>query len=253
MTRTTRLLALGAALAVVYALPMPAQDPTVRPVEPARSAIPSLVVQGTGQVEVDPDQAVVRLGVVAQDPSARAAQEKANKVIAALLAAVRELGVDPKQVQTSALNLNPLYAPVRPEDGREPQEPRISGYQAYSTVAVRLDELDLVGRVVDAGLAAGANQIEGVTFGLRDEGAARERALEAAVRQARGKAQAIAKALGVGLQEVLEVVEGGAGIVEPIFDKRMAMESFAANSQTPVAPGQVVIDARVSVRWRIGS
>jgi uncharacterized protein YggE len=253
MKRTARLLALCAALAVVYALPMTAQAPTVRP-DSDRPLIPNLVVQGQGQVEVDPDQAVVRLGVVAQDPSARAAQERANKVINALLAAVRELGVDAKQVQTSALNLNPIYAPVRPEDGsRVPQEPRIVGYQAYSTVSVRLDDLDLVGRVVDAGLAAGANQIEGVTFGLKDEGAARERALDAAVRQARGKAQVMASALGVRLQEVLEVVEGGAGIVEPIFDKRMAMEALSAPSQTPVAPGQVSIDARVTVRWRIGS
>lgn len=236
---------------------MQAQDPADRSSHPPpppgtdRSLVPNLVVQGTGQAEADPDQAVVRLGVVAQDASARTAQERANKVINALVTAVRGLGVDAKQVQTSALNLNPIYAQGRP-DGSGQQEPRITGYQAYSTVSVRLEKLDLVGQVVDAGLAAGANQVEGVTFGLKDDQRARAEALEAAVRQARAKAQVIAAALGVRLGEVLEVVEGGAGTVTPIFEKRMSM-AMDAQSATPVSPGQVAVDAQVTVRWRIGS
>ncbi|HYH47284.1 MAG TPA: SIMPL domain-containing protein [Thermoanaerobaculia bacterium] len=256
MTRANRFLALGFALALLYAAPMQAQDidRTIHPPpQPAsdRSLVPNLVVQGTGQAEADPDQAVVRLGVVAQDASARTAQERANQVINALVTAVRGLGVDAKQVQTSALNLNPIYAQGRP-DGSGQQEPRITGYQAYSTVSVRLDKLDLVGQVVDAGLAAGANQVEGVTFGLKDDQKARAEALEAAVRQARAKAQVIAAALGVRLGEVLEVVEGGAGAVTPIFEKRMSM-AMDAQSATPVSPGQVAVDAQVTVRWRIGS
>jgi uncharacterized protein len=255
MKRAHRILALGFALALLYAPSMQAQDDrTVHPHPPPthdRSLVPNLVVQGTGQAEADPDQAVVRLGVVAQDASARTAQERANKVINALVTAVRGLGVDAKQVQTSALNLNPIYAQGRP-DGSGQQEPRITGYQAYSTVSVRLDKLDLVGQVVDAGLAAGANQVEGVTFGLKDDQKARAEALEAAVRQARAKAQVIAAALGVRLGEVLEVVEGGAGAVTPIFEKRMSM-AMDAQSATPVSPGQVAVDAQVTVRWRIGS
>ncbi len=258
MKRAHRFLALGFALALLYAPSMQAQDSADRSMHPPphpgsdRSLVPNLVVQGTGQAEADPDQAVVRLGVVAQDASARTAQERANKVINALVTAVRGLGVDAKQVQTSALNLNPLYAQGRPDGSGGQQEPRITGYQAYSTVSVRLEKLDLVGQVVDAGLAAGANQVEGVTFGLKDDQKARAAALEAAVRQARAKAQVIAAALGVRLGEVLEVVEGGAGTVTPIYEKRMSL-AMDAQSATPVSPGQVAIDAQVTVRWRIGS
>jgi uncharacterized protein YggE len=246
--RTLPFAAFVTALAVVSSLPMRAQPP--QPPGPGPRPVPSLVAQATGQVDVAPDLAVVRLGVVVQNPSARAAQEGANKVVAALLAAVRELGIDAKDLQTSQLNLNPIYAPYRP-DGGEPQEPRITGYQASFSVSVQVTRLDLVGRVVDVGLAAGANQIEGVTFGLQNEQPARERALDAAIRQARRKAEVMAAALGVQLQEVLEVSEGGPQAVTPMFDKRMAFEASAA--PTPVEPGQVTIDATVTVRWRIGS
>jgi uncharacterized protein len=253
-TRTRRTLPLAAfvtALTVVSSLPMRAQPPQPPP-GPGPRPVPSLVAQATGQVDVAPDLAVVRLGVVVQNPSARAAQEGANKVVAALLAAVRELGIDAKDLQTSQLNLNPIYAPYRP-DGGEPQEPRITGYQASYSVSVQVTRLDLVGRVVDASLGAGANQIEGVTFGLQNEQPARERALDAAVRQARRKAEVMAAALGVQLQEVLEVSEGGPQAVVPLFDKRMAFEASAAQAPTPISPGELTIDATVTVRWRIGS
>src|SRR5207253_878860 len=83
------------------------------------------------------------------------------------------LGVPAAQVQTAELNLSPVYAQGRP--GGE-SEPRITGYQASNVVTVRLDKLDRVGPVIDAGLAAGANRLEGVGFGLRDDRQARAEA-----------------------------------------------------------------------------
>lgn len=234
---------LSALLVLLASLPASAQAPPPPP--------PSLAVEGNGQVRVAPDEATVRLGVVAQDASARTAQEKANRVSNAILAAVEKLGVERKDVQTSQLNLNPLYAQVRPDpNGGGESEPRITGYQASSSVAIRLDRLDLIGRVVDAGLAAGSNQIEGVTFGLRDDRPARQQALEAAVQQARAKAQTLAAALGVKLGEVLEASEGTSAGTPPVFEKRMAFQMDTSVS-TPVAPGEIEIDASVAIRYRI--
>jgi len=184
-----------ALLGTLFATPLAAQP------APAPSPVSGITVQGQGQVRVDPDEATVRLGVLTQEATARAAQDKANQVSTAILDAVAKLGVPRQDVQTSDLSLGPMYSPPRPEDNT--QEPRISGYQASYVVSVRLEKLDLVGRVVDAALAAGANQLQGVAFGLRDDRAARARALEQAVREAREKAQTIAGALNVRLGEVL--------------------------------------------------
>jgi uncharacterized protein YggE len=112
--------------------------------------------------------------------------------------------------------------------------------------------MDQVGPAVDAGLGAGANQVEGVSFGLRDELAARQQALAQAAAGARQKAQALATALGVQLGELLEAAEGGAQVVVPRFAMaRMASESLAMDTTTPVSPGQITVEATVTVTYRI--
>jgi uncharacterized protein len=228
---------------------LPARAAAQEPPHPSPNPVPSLTVQGTGEVRADPDEAIVRLGVVTQAPTARAAQERVNQVAGAVLAALRGLGIEAVDIQTSELNLNPIYAPVRPEAPAQDQQ-RISGYQAGNVVSVRLAKLDLVGRAIDAGLAAGANQVEGVSFGLKDDAAAQARALEAAVHEARGKAQAIAAALGVRLGEVLEAAEGGASVVTPQPFPRIAAMAERSSS-TPVSPGQLTVSASVTLRYRI--
>jgi len=237
----------------LLALALPALGAAQPPAEAPPRPAPAIVVQGTAEVRVEPEVATVRLGVVAQGPTAQAAQERASRTAAAILAAVHALGVPDAAVQTSNLSLEPLY----PQNPRQPdQEPRIVGYQATNTVAVRLDGVDSktamgrVGPVIDAGLKAGANRVDGIDFGLRDEGPAQARALAQAVAQARQKAQAIAAALNVHLGEVLAAEEGGGG--EPV--PRFAPQSFAAKSiavATPVAAGEIAVSATVTLRFRI--
>jgi uncharacterized protein YggE len=243
--KTVRLLPLALWLA---ALPALAQETRPVPSPLGLTQVPALTVSGDGESRVAPDEATVRLGVLAQAQTARGAQEQVNRSANAILAAVRKLGVAAEEIQTSELNLNPLYAQARPgEDG----EPRITGYQASNVVTVRLRKLDLVGPVIDAGLAAGANRLDGVSFGLVDDRAARGEALTAAANAAKAKAQALAKALNVRLVQILEAVEGGIQVVQPVYRGRMAMEAAMAADSTPVAAGQVGVNATVTLRWEI--
>jgi uncharacterized protein YggE len=213
--------------------------------------VPVLTVAGSGQARVAPDEATVRLGVTAQAPTARAAQEQVNRVANAVLDAVRKLGVEAKDIQTSDLSLNPLYS--QGGRGQEIQEPRITGYQGSNVVSIRLENLTQVGPVIDAGLAAGANRLEGVFFGLRNDQAARAEALTDAVREARSKAEALARALKVRLVEIVEVAEGGVTISPPPspFRGRVAMAEMAMDASTPVSAGEVGVEASVTLRYRI--
>jgi uncharacterized protein len=232
-----------AALALALALttsPLVAHEETVTPV------VPILSVQANGEARVAPDEATVRLGVLAQAPTARAAMDEANRSANAILDAIRKLGVKAEDIQTSELNLNPLYANVPQDRG----EPRISGYQATNVVSVRLEKLELVGPVVDAGLAAGANRLDGVMFGLRNDEAARSTALTRAAEAARIKAETLARALRVRLVEIVEVVEGGVSVFTPMYKGRVAMEASMA-ADTPVSAGQVGIGASLTLRYRI--
>jgi len=209
---------------------------------------PILVVTGNAQVFVAPDQATVRLGVVRQSPSAQTAQEQANVVAQEIVNAVAKVGVPASQIQTMRLVLSPVYAPRSP-DSRD--APRIVAYNATNTVSVRVENLSAVGPVIDAALKAGANQLEGVQFGLRNDLPSRQQALKQAVEEARSKAQTMADALRVNLAEVLEASEGGVTILadnEPLAGRTMALAA-----DTPVSPGQIRVNANVSIRYRITS
>lgn len=211
--------------------------------------VPVLTVSANGESRVAPDEATVRLGVSAQATTARDAQDQVNRTAGAILEAVRKLGIPADRIQTSELNLGPVYGQGRPD--REPQEPRIVGYQSSNVVSVQVEQLDKVGPVIDAGLGAGANRLEGVIFGLRDDRKARAEALTQAVEAARVKADALARALKVRLVRILEVAEGGIAVTpQPFLRGRIAMES-AAMADTPVSAGQVGVSASVTVRWEI--
>lgn len=246
-------LTIALALALL-ALPLMAQPQPPRPGggEQDMDVIPVLTVSGSGEARVAPDLATVRLGVIAQAATARAAQEQVSRTAGAVLDAIRKLGIKDEDIQTSGLSLSPLYSQGRPGSEEESRAPRITGYQANNSVTIRVEDLTKVGPVIDAGLSAGANTLDGVDFGLRNDEAARAQALADAAGKARAKAQTLAKALGLTLGNVLEVAEGGVSITPqpyPRFNRAMAELSVAAD--TPVSAGQVGVQASVTIRYRI--
>jgi len=205
-----------------------------------------LTVNGNGEARVEPDVATVRLGIVRQSQSASTVQQQVNEAAQAILSAVIKVGIERRQIQTSQLTLSPIYAPQKPES-IEP--PRIAAYRASNIVSIRVEDLAKAGSVIDAGLKAGANQLDGINFGLKNDLPAREQALKDAVREAQSKAKVIADGLGVKLGKVHEVQEGGVSIRPPAYGGAMMMRAEAAGA--PVSPGEVTIIASVTVRYRL--
>lgn len=218
--------------------------------EPA-NAVPVIVVTGEAQIRVVPDEATVRLGITRQTATAQAAQDQANTVANEILAAVTKLGIAASDIQTSRLTLTPVYAPRSPEAS---QAPRIVAYQASNIVSVKVNDLAKVGPVIDTGLKAGANEVQGVQFGLRDDTAARQQALKEAVTEARKKAETIAAAANVTLGIPLEIAEQGVSLMKSEFNTGVMMARAAADmAPTPVSPGQLEVRANVTIRYRIGN
>jgi uncharacterized protein YggE len=248
MNRIARpaLLAVTAAL-ILAASPLGAQmnDSDEQPV-------PSITVNGSGEVRMAPDEAVVRLGVVAQSSTARQAQQEVNRTAQAILEGMAALGIPEKAIQTSQLVLSPVYDQPGPRQ-QAPSEPRIVGYRASNVVSVRLTDLAKVGPAIDAATESGANQVQGVDFQLRDDLEARQKALAQAVEEARAKARTIASALGVDLGPVLDVQEGGISIHRPQLGGTRMLAMEARTAETPVAAGEVTISANVTLRYRIGA
>jgi len=189
----------------------------------------------------------VRLGIETQDRSLQRAQEENARIMNAVIAAIRRLNIPERNIQTASFTVFPLYQPrdrERPELGDV-----LTGYRVSNVVSVRIEDVGRVGAVVDAAMGAGANRVEGVSFGIRDEAPLRERALREATQEARRKAQTLAQAAGVRLVRIQTVSEGGVSVTAP----PMSLERFAAAeaAPTPILPGEVQIRANVSISYVI--
>ena len=209
-----------------------------------------IIVTGQARVEAESDRARIYFAVETERATAREAGEANADRITAVAAAVRSAGqaADRLRVQTSSYSLNPVYGPVAPNRPRE-----IVGYMARNTLQVRVDEVDRVGSLIDAALAAGSNRVSSLRFEVRDPEPYRNEALREAIRGARGEAEIMAESLGMTLAPPLEV-QGGAELPNPRpFLQSGAERAFAVAdaAPTPIEAGLQTISARVTIRFRL--
>jgi len=210
------------------------------------SPTPVIRVSATGEVRARPDEAWVDLGVETSAPTARAAAEANGAAMQRVIEALVRSGVPRDEIETQGFNVFPDYE-GRPDGG----EPRLRGYRVVNVVSAHLGQVDRVGGVIDAGLAAGANRVNGVRFGVREAERHRTAAVQDAVQRARAEAEAIAAALGVRLGPVLEASTTFTPPQPyPVMMRQMA--DFAeAGAATPINPGQQTLTATVTVVYRI--
>ena len=157
-------------------------------------------VTGIGEVLVPADSAVISLGVSAADKDVRTAQGKANEAIAAIRAALIEDGIAEEDINTDYIN---IYAMYDYGSGSE----QITGYNANSTLAIRVKDIDRVGEVIDLAFGAGANTLNGINFSATDTTAAKEKAMRLAVADAQAKADVLADAAGLQIRGIEDIAE----------------------------------------------
>lgn len=242
-----RSFAVGARAAAALALLMLSTSAIAQsPPLPGPSA-PFVAVSGSAEVAAAPDRATVSLGAVVESKQAQEAQKQIAQVMQRVIKDIKAQGVPDDRIRTVGLSLNPVYSHPAPRAGQEPEAPRIVGYRAANTVRVQVDDLERLGGVIDAGVAAGANQLNGLSFDLRDDLKQRQQALQFAVQEARAKAEAIAASLNLQLGEVIEAREEGGPAPYPV-ERRLAAPAAAG---TPIQPGQVQVNAAVLLRFRL--
>lgn len=210
---------------------------------------PVVTATGSATVSRAPDQAVIMLGVATVGATSTDAQEKLNSTLDKVVKAVKALNLPDLKVQTQWLSLQPVYEQVDyREQQRQPREPRIVGYNASNTIRVSVGDVNKAGSIIDAAIAAGANQVQGLSFELKDDRAARDEALRNAARDARTKAEAMADALGLRVVRIVEVQSGFNPPPRPMFRGRgMAMAVADAATPSVVEPGEVSITEQVTV------
>jgi uncharacterized protein YggE len=201
---------------------------------------PAITVTGEALISAEPDQAQLDIGVVTQARTAPEASKENAERLTRVLSEIKKILGKGDEVKTSGYSLTPVYR--YPQGGK----PEIVGYNASNTIRIKTTNLDLVGRLIDSAMQAGANNINRLVFTLKDEQAAQLEALRAASAKAKTKAEAIAAALGLKVVKITSVTEGERAI-QPIFRQVTALRAEAAPAQTPVEPGTVEVRSTVSM------
>lgn len=223
-------------LLVVFATLLPAQE----------SRTSTVRATGEATIVVQPDLARIDVGVVSEAATAQAAAAQNAKQLTVVLAELKKVAGPGAQIETLNYWVNPKY---RHGEGRAPV---IVGYTATNTVRVTVSDLLTVSTIIDTATRSGANKIQGINFTLKDEDAARAKALQPAARQARSNAESIASALGLKVVRVISAEEGQSPPVRPLQERMMMAQTTAADAvPTPVEPRSIEIRATVTVTLEV--
>lgn len=228
--------ALAAALALA-ALAACGQNPTL------------LTVHASATTRTAPDLAIVALGVSARGDTARAAQQAQTTRMQAVLAAARSAGAEEADVQTVGFSLEPQY--VYPRNAT----PRVTGYISRNIVSIRLRNLNAVSGLIDATVAEGANELQGIQFTFQNEEASRNAARAEALQTARTRADTYAEAANMRVARVLYITEPGAAappMPYEAYGRAMApMPQTVSADNVQIRPGQLDAQSAVTVVFEL--
>jgi uncharacterized protein len=201
-----------------------------------------IVVVGEGRVTVVPDYAQIASGVTARGKTVKEASDANSKTMAAVIKALLDSGVAQNDIQTSRFSVQSVYLPPGPST-----EPKLAGYNVSNQVRAKVRQIDNLGEILDRLITAGATDVGNIAFMVSDPSKALDQAREAAIADARRKAEVYARAAGIRLGQVEWITEqSGFGAV-PLRGQGAA----AARAAVPIATGEDTLEVTVTVGFTI--
>ncbi len=219
--------------------------PSVVQAQTGADAPRTITVVGEGTVRIKPDMAQANIGVEVMESSVQEASSSATATMESVLATLQQQGIEEKDIQTSSFSIW-VDRPYGPE-GLPSENPV---YRVSSNVAVTIRDLDKVGGVLDAAIAAGANNIYGVTFSLDDPSQVESEAREKAVANAQTKVQELAELNSLQVGDVLsvsEVVGTAAGYYPGSFRQEAAAFGLGGGGAGPISPGELTFTMQLQI------
>jgi uncharacterized protein YggE len=202
-----------------------------------------IVTSGTAEARVAPDRATIFIGVQSKATTAAAAGGDNARRQKAVIDTLRALGLAAEQIATINYSVNPDM-----QYNQATGTSRVTGYTVSNTVRAELRRVEDVGRTIDAALAKGANEVSSLQFTSSKADSVRRAALASAVVAARADAEALARAAGGSLGNLIELSTGQSPIRPMPMEANMAMMK-AGGVATPIEPGQQTFSASVTGRW----
>jgi uncharacterized protein len=213
----------------------------------AEAASPGVIsVSGTGEVSAKPDMAVINAGVTTEDAQASACYAANSKIMNAVYAELKKAGIAEDDIKTVNFTLSP-----RINYNRKPGEPeKIVGYTLNHIFSIKVKDIKKAGDVIDRVVKAGATNVSNVMFTILDDTKYKAQAREEAVREAKEKAEQLAKTAGVTLDKIVSISESGSRPIYPLRADGMLMKAMAAEA-APVMEGELQITDTVQISYTI--
>lgn len=207
----------------------------------------AITVFGKGKFYTPSDEASLSFSVRTVRNTASRAMSDNSEAITKVLNALRSQGLTEAEIKTGNVSLYPQ------EDWRNGRAPKIISYTAENRVIIRTKKLDKLGGIIDAASTAGATEISGLTFQLSEDSDAEQECLKIALKNARKKAEAIAKEMGVNLGNAIIISEGVQDAPVEAYDhlKLRAAADFANEMAPPIMPQDIQVIANVTVSFEI--
>lgn len=241
----TRRIWTAAGVLAIIALIATAIGVATRPAYAQQTPLPTagryITVVGHAEINARPDTAIIQIGVDTEAKTAKEALDQNSKQSAAVQKKLTDLGIDAKDIQTSGFSIYPTYG----TDGRQ-----LTGYRVVNSVTVKIRSLDKAGTLLDQVVQAGANSIAGMSFTIDNPRTFQDQAREQAMRDAKARADLLAKAGGATVGEVLIITENlGSAVPLPMVTSRSAIAQDSAS--VPVQPGEQTIAIDVQVTYAL--
>jgi len=204
----------------------------------------TVTASGTGTIQAAPDEATMSFGVSksGQDPKGLLAET--SKAAAKIVAALKKAGVEEKDIQTQNVS---LYPQTTYDNGKTV----VTGYEASINVTAKVRDLASLGKVINAGNAAGATTMSGPNFGIAEDSTQTAAAIQKAVADARRNAESMAKAADKSVGKVLTMIDSGVTPIQPY--PMAAADSVAGmkSADVPINPGQLDVSSSVVVTFEL--
>jgi len=223
----------------VFAAAVPAQAQQPPPPLP----LARIIVTGEGSVTVAPDYAEISSAVTTQAKTAKEASDANSKQMAALNAALQSAGIAQNDIQTARFSVSPVYGTPQASN-----PPKLVGYSVSNQVRVKVRQIAKVGEILDALIAAGATDAGSVQFLHSDPSKALDQARQAAIADARRKAEIYAQSSALKLGGVAWVTEEP-GYAPPMPSAGRAFAAAAAS--TPISAGEDTLRVRITVGFEV--